>query len=219
MAGKQDHRQRDEHHRFLPDPEVTAAREALPDVDPPQKHHLDSDEAKKRQQLGVAAKQRRRREKQHTTRVIQVSGLPGASPTPNSLGVTSKERHAQSTRAIERAQQTVDLIFNFTEKLILTGTDIVTKIGEGREVNEAESKLIGEARQAANKLLDKLVPDIMTDGAKGGHVQINFGAPLARLMQSGQTATIEIEDTSGNAGDQLHAAPERDTDTRQPGES
>lgn len=206
----QAHRKRDERHRFVADPEVDALVELLKDG---RANGGQSAEVMARlRPKAKAAKDRMYKEKA-TRRVIAVEkALPGMAPSPfDPRGISPKERHAQTDRAIERARGAIDLVFDFTENLIRAGDEVVTKIRHGKEVSEAESKVVGEARQAANKLLDKTVPDIMTEGTKGGMVHINFGAPLARLMQPTPTS-IEItpedpttstpaEDTNGSAGD------------------
>jgi hypothetical protein len=202
------HRPRSPGGQLLPDPAVDAVYATTP-ADPADVSQNLTPAARARgrdtaEKLAKAAKDRRYRERR-ARRVVETTALPGMAPSPFApKQLPPKERHAQSLRAIERAQGAVDLVFDFTEHLIRAGTEVVDKIRRGKEVSEAEARVITEARQAANKLIDKCVPDIIAEGAgKGGQVQINFGAPLARLMQTGP-ATIDLtpqETPDGPAGD------------------
>jgi hypothetical protein len=216
-------RKRSKTGQLLPDPEVDALIDGRVNNDP----HMSAEDREKYRQLANAARERKYREKLQRKVIQTDKHLPGMSPSPfDQQQLKPKERHAQTEQAIERARGAVNLVFDFTENLIRAGNEAVDKIRAGKEVNQAEIQVVTEARLAANKLIDKVVPDIMAEGAKGGQVHINFGAPLARLMQTGAT-TIELtpsdtptEDTpDGTRSDQLHAASIRDSDSRQPDEN
>lgn len=110
-------------------------------------------------------------------------GLPGGD---SYAPVKPKEKHAQQERAIELTQQAVESVFSFMGKLIAIGSKILDERDKGVEISRTDASLVGEARAAAVKFMDKTVPDIIAEKDTDRNqrpVQIVFGAPIARMIE------------------------------------
>jgi len=163
---------------------------------------LETPEGRAKAQAGRAAKQ---------YRMNSSVWVGESSLAPNALlgPPLPKQRHAEVTRALQRTNDAVDNVFDFLQRLVRVGTNLLIRAEEGDVLVQSETDIVKEARFAALKFLDKTVPDLLTNANQKatGVTNVFFGAPLARLTQGGASMaipTVEIE----HGSDPSHVQPE-----------
>jgi hypothetical protein len=107
--------------------------------------------------------------------------LPGSDPL----------RNVPINLASVRTEAGVARVFDFLDRLILAGAEVLGKYEQRQELHLVDVHILVAARQTALKFMDKTVPDVVTkQDPAPTPVQIVINAPLKRLQTSGQGPVI-----------------------------